>query len=460
MARAMCGVFPSSVTHGVRLSLLVAAALSLACVGRTHAANAPQGTVGIDSAETIDGIAAIVGGDIVLLSELEQQSFLAATQAEIDPSDTVKVHQLRQDVLDRLIDEKVVLQEAARQAITIPDSEVTRNAQQALENVRRRFPSDDAYRKELAAEGITESDLLDRYKKDVNRQLLAQRLILREIGNKVEVTDKDITDYYEKNKSQLPQRPATAHLAQLVVLPTASQEIEDAAREKALALLQRLQGGADFATFARQYSADSTTARNGGDLGWFGRGEMDRAFENVVFGIDAGKIGGPVRTRFGYHLVKVEEKNDDRVHARHILIRVVPGSADIARARRQAEQLRQRIVKGESFASLATAYSMDPATKDKGGDLGEVPLEQLTPQLRKVAETLPIGGVSNVLSDDNVFYLFSVIGRTPAKEYTFAEIKEDLRELVRQEKSQALYDKWVKDLRAKTFIEVKPRANG
>src|SRR5439155_4900152 len=136
-----------------------------------------------------------------------------------------------------------------------------------------------------------------------------------------------------------------------------------AAREKALGVLSRLKSGADFASLARQVSADSTTSRNGGDLGWFSRGEMDKAFENTVFSTDVGKIGGPVRTRFGYHIVKVEEKNGDRVHARHILIRVVPGAADIARTRRQADALRARIVKGESFAAIASAYSMDPASK-------------------------------------------------------------------------------------------------
>jgi len=438
--------------------------LPAARVARARPADAPAPAAvppaASDSVEMIDGVAAVVGNDVVLLSELEQQSFLVASQSGVDPADTAKVRQLRQEVLDRLIDEKVVLEEAQRQGITVPDTEVTRNAQQALDNVRTRFPSEAEYRRELTNEGTTEADLLERYKKDVTRQLLAQRLIGREVGSKIDISDKDVQEYYAKNKDKIPKKPATVRLSQLVLIPTASPALEDAAREKALGVLSRLKSGADFASLARQVSADSTTSRNGGDLGWFSRGEMDKAFENTVFSTDVGKIGGPVRTRFGYHIVKVEEKDGDRVHARHILIRVVPGAADIARTRRQADALRARIVKGESFAAIASAYSMDPASKDKGGDLGEVPLTQLAPQLKSVAGALPVGGISKVLNDDNIFYLFTVTGRQAESAYAFGEITDDLREMVRQEKTQGLYEKWVKGLRAKTFIEVKPRAMG
>ncbi len=440
-----------------------ASALSQASGEQTTAApsSAPSSdAAATDSSEKIDGIAAVVGPDVVLLSELEQQSFFAATQAGVDPADTAQARTIRHDVLDRLINEKIVLQEASHQSVTVPDSEVTKQAREELKNIRQRFPDEKAYQNELLAEGTTESGLLIRFSADVRRQLLAQTLIAREVQSRIEVTDQDVTDYYAKNKDTLPKRPATVRLSQLVVVPTVAQDVEDRTREKALALLARLRSGEDFAALARQVSGDSASARQGGDLGWFGHGEMDRAFEGTAFSLDAGHVGGPVRTRYGYHLIQVDEKDADRVHARHILFRVSPTPADVARARKQIDALRLRVAAGESFSALASAYSADPGSRDKGGDLGEIPMAQLDAKLRAQIDTLPIARVSRVLSEDNVFYLFLVSGRRLEAAYDFDEIKGDLRDLARQEKTQALYQKWVADLRAKVYIEVKPRAEG
>jgi peptidyl-prolyl cis-trans isomerase SurA len=276
----------------------------------------------------------------------------------------------------------------------------------------------------------------------------------------VTVTDKDVDEYFAQHQGELPKRPESVRLSQLVLVPTASPVLEDAGREKALGLLARIKAGADFAKVAAEVSDDPGTKARGGDLGWFGRNEMDRTFENVAFSTPPGEIGGPVRTRYGYHVIKVEEAQGDRVHARHILVRVTPSTADVARTRKQMNDIRARITKGEAFAALASAYSMDPGSKDRGGDLGEVPLSQLTPTLRGVVDSLGVGSVSRVLSDDDVMYLFMLTGRTAEMPFTLAEIRDDLKDLVRQQRMQDLYTKWVRELRTKFFIDVKPRAQG
>ncbi len=419
---------------------------------------AAAGAAAPDSAEVIDGIAAVVGTDVVLLSEVEQQTYMTAVQSQIDPADTTKLRQIRQDTLDRLIDEKLILQEATRQGIAVPDSEITAQAQTALDNVKARFKNAAEYAAELKAEGTSESDLLARYKKDVSKQMLAQRLIGREVASKVEITDQDVVDYFAKNKDKLPPKPATARISQLVLIPTVNQVAEDAGREKALALLAKIRGGAEFGAVAKASSADSASAVNGGDLGWFGRGEMDNAFESAAFNIEPGKVGGPVRSRFGYHLIQVLERDENRVHARHILVRVRPSKQDLLKTRTQAEALRKRITGGEGFAAIASAYSMDPNSKDRGGDLGDVPVAQMPPALRQITDALPLGGVSQVMQDDDTFYLFTVSGRTPESPYSFEEVKGELRDMARQDKLGGVYDTWVKGLRAKTHIDVKPRA--
>lgn len=445
----------------IRRIVLVSALAVAACVAFTAGGALPARAAAAaapDSAEVIDGVAAVVGTDVVLLSEVEQQAYVAAMQAQVDPADSAKLHQIRQDTLDRLIDEKLILQEATRQGIAVPDSEVTTQAQTALDNVKGRFKSEAEYQAELKAEGTSEADLLARYRKDVGKQLLAQRLIGREVTSKVEITDQDVVDFFAKNKDKLPPKPATARVSQLVLIPTVNQVTEDAGREKALALLAKIRGGADFGLVAKASSADSASAVNGGDLGWFGRGEMDNAFESASFNLAPGKIGGPVRSRFGYHLIQVLERDENRVHARHILVRVRPSKADLLKTRTQIEALRKRIVGGEGFAAIASAYSMDPNSKDRGGDLGDVPVAQMPPALREITDALPLGGVSQVMQDDDMFYLFTVTGRTPEAAYSFDEVKGELKDMARQEKLGGIYDAWVKTLRAKTHVDVKPRA--
>ena len=450
----------------VLLSALVAAGGMLAVAPFVAvAAAAPAASTPVSaraaapgSAEVIDGVAAVVGGDIVLLSEVEQQTYVAASQAQISPSDTTKLKQIRQDTLDRLIDEKLILQEATRQGLVVPDSEITTQAQTALQNVKSRFKTDAEYKSELRAEGTSEDDLLARYRKDVGKQLLAQRLIGREVTGKVDITDQDVVAYFAKNKDKLPPKPATARVSQLVLIPTVNQVAEDAGRDKALALLAKIRAGADFGAVAKASSADSASAVRGGDLGWFGHGEMDNAFEAAAFNLAPGKMGGPVRSRFGYHLILVVERDQDRVHARHILIRVRPSKADLLKTRVQAEALRKRIIAGEGFAAIASAYSTDPNSKDRGGDLGDVPVAQMPAALRQITDALPLGGVSQVMQDDDMFYLFTVSGRTPETAYTFDEVKGELKDVVRQEKLGGVYDIWVKGLRAKTHVDVKPRA--
>ncbi len=436
----------------------LAALAFAACV--TAAGAQAQQSAAPDSSEVLDGIAAVVGNDVVLLSEVEQESFLAASQSGLDPADTTRVRQIRQNVLDQLIDERVVLQEAARQGVTVPDSVVLVRAQDALNRTKQRFPSDAEFEKALSGQGTSEKDLLDRYKTDARKSLLAGVLVDREVGSRVTVTDKDVDEYFAQHHDELPKKPASVRLSQLVLVPSASQALEDAGREKALGLLARIKGGADFAKVASESSDDPGTATRGGDLGWFGQNEMDRTFENAAFSTPPGQIAGPVRTRYGYHLIKVEEQRGGRVHARHILVRVKPSAADVARTRKQMNDLRARIAKGESFSALASAYSMDPGSKDRGGDLGDVPQSQLTPTLRGVVDSLGVGGVSRVLSDDDVFYLFSVTGRSAEVPYQLHEIRTDLQELVRQQRLQDAYETWVKALRSKVFIDVKPRAQG
>src|SRR5262249_1009325 len=131
-------------------------------------------------AQRLDGIAAVVDNEIILQSDVEEQLQLFIVQSGIDP-DSVAVDSLRKQVLDRLIEEKLIVSEADKQKITVSDDEVSREVEQAIDDARQRLGSEEAFQRQLRAEGLTEEKLRDRYRTDLRHQIIARRLVQKQI---------------------------------------------------------------------------------------------------------------------------------------------------------------------------------------------------------------------------------------------------------------------------------------
>jgi peptidyl-prolyl cis-trans isomerase SurA len=269
------------------------------------------------------------------------------------------------------------------------------------------------------------------------------------------VTPAEAEQYFAAHPDSFEIRPPSIH-AQVIFIPIEPDSAEKAAvRKKAAAVLARIKAGEPFSRLAQTLSEDPGTAPAGGDLGWFKRGTLDSTFEEAAFKLPAGAVSGIVATPFGYPLIKVEEvdKAKGEIHARHILFRVMATQADAERAKRRIEQIRAQAVKGVDFGTLARRYSkyQGPATPD--GDLGELPMTVFSDDFRAGLDTLEIGQVSEPLLNGQGYHLFKVLDRAAARPYTLAEIKDQLPEIVRQQKAKQQYDAYVADLRKKAHIE-------
>ena len=416
-------------------------------------ATAPAAPAPSQRGERIDGVVAVVNDEVVLASEVDEQLYLFLQQARVRP-DSAEVAQLRREILDRIIDEKVIVSEAKRQNVALQEAELTKNVDDAIADVKQRLGSEAAFRAELEREGISEEDLRKRYREDATRQMMANALLRRQLG-KLEVTPAEAEKYFTEHPGEFPRR-ASAIRVQLVQVPVEPDSAaRRAVRARANAAAARLKKGEPFSRLAQELSEDVGTAANGGDLGWFKKGTLDSTFEDAAFKVPVGQVSGVITTPFGFHLVKVEEADATKgeIHARHILFRLAPTQADAERVKKRIEEVRTQATKGVDFGTLARRYSRFQGPSGADGDLGFLPMNAFSPDFRAALDTLETGQVSPPLLNAQGWHLFKVLDREGERAYRLEEIKAELPELVRQAKLKTQYESFVADLRKKAQIE-------
>ncbi|MFW5783021.1 MAG: peptidylprolyl isomerase [Spirochaetota bacterium] len=249
-----------------------------------------------------DGLVASVNG--VEISEEEYEQAVTQTQDRLaqqgQPVAEGELETLRADVLDQLIAEELLYQEAQDQGIALEEGEVDSQIQQ----MRAQFDSDEGWQQALETNGVTEEEL----REQIGRNALIQQLISTAVPEPGEVTEDEIQDFYDENPEFFEQGEQIS--ARHILIDTqeleSEAEIEDA-RQRAEDVRQELIDGADFATVAQERS-EGPSATRGGDLGTFGRGQMVPAFEEAAFALEEDEISQVVESEFGFHVIQVTEK--------------------------------------------------------------------------------------------------------------------------------------------------------
>jgi peptidyl-prolyl cis-trans isomerase SurA len=424
------------------------------------------------AAERLDGIAAVVNDDLVLESDVEEQLYLFLMRAQVRP-DSAAIDTLRRQVLNQLIDEKLIVAEAKRQGLTVPETEVGKQVDQAIADAKERLGGDSGFQEQLVRENTTEQKLRDKYRTDLERQLLAQRLVEKQFPRKRGgVTAAEAEAYFKANRDKFPKVPAEVRVQVIQIAPRADSVADATAKAKALAARKRIVAGEKFAKVAADVSEDANTAHAGGDLGFIPRGALDRPLDEAVFGLKPNQLSQPVRSAVGWHIIEVLERDTlktkagrdslDRdgkplleAHVRHVLLRAPVEQADVERARQLTERVRAEAVKGADFSALVRRYSQYEGKQDENGDLGFISLGTLQPNIRTGLDTVAVGQVSEVLENPAGFNIFLVNDRKPERAYELDEIRDELPDAVDQMKRREQYDGWLKGLRAKAHIEIR-----
>ncbi|OLC37171.1 MAG: hypothetical protein AUH81_06715 [Candidatus Rokubacteria bacterium 13_1_40CM_4_69_5] len=438
-------------------------AAGLTLVALAVAAGAPRQAAGQGeraSARTVDRIVAIVGSKPILASQVEEQLVLAQAQGLKMPNDSAGRDAVRRQVLSQMVDEELIVQQAERDTtIKVTDQEVQDQVEQTVQNVRKQFGSTSEFQAQLRAAQFLSEEEWRRWLADQQRRAILQQRLLDQLRQKgklrpIPPTDAQLRQFWEENKARQPKRPAAISFRQIVIAPQPDSAAKARARQLAESLVVALRHGAKFADVAKQYSADSASREQGGELGWFRRGVMVKEFEDVAFRLRPGEISDPVPTEFGYHIIQVERVQPAEVLARHVLITPTISAAQIALARRAADSVHDALLRGASFDSLARRFG-DP---EEGKVVPDLPLSQLPPDYQRAIGNDSVPGLKPVFevgadSKRPKFVVFELTKRLPEGELTFDDVKDRIRESLGQ---QLAVQHYLDTLRRTTYVDLRP----
>jgi peptidyl-prolyl cis-trans isomerase SurA len=275
----------------LRVAAMLLAAMTMALPSGTAAA----------AAEMVDRIVAVVNGDIIVLSELRQisRNYLdrMSDQFKVAGGDE-QLREAERRILDQLIDEKLVNQEADRLAITFSEREVD----MAVKDMQNRNKLNDAqFAAALAEEGLT----MPKYREQLKSQMKKVRVIDQEIKSRIQVSKEEVDAYYEKHADDFNAEPEVRiQQIRLIIPPESSAGEVSRIQAQAESILAKIKGGEDFTSLVGLYSQDPT-AQAGGDMGTFKRGELLPAIDEYAFSMKPGEVSPVIRTEGGFHIVKV-----------------------------------------------------------------------------------------------------------------------------------------------------------
>ena len=401
-----------------------------------------------------DYIAAVVNQDVVAASEVIQRTERLRQEARQKGEVMPETAGLRKQALEALIEDRVLVTYARENGQRIDEAELDR----VVANVAAQNKlTMDQLRERLKADGTDYKS----FRENLRDQMMTERVREREVQGRIKVTDAEIDAWLDKKRAALEQGGQINIAQVLVSVPEgASDSVVAERRARAAEALARIKGGEDFAKVAREMSEDGNKAR-GGEIGLRPADRLPDVFVAAVKGLKTGEVAPELlRTGAGFHVLKVVERQgaaaltqSQQTHARHILLRPSPQlSAEVA-ARRLAEYKRQIESGQATFEQLAKAYSED-GSAEAGGDLGWMGAGGFVPEFEEAMNALPIDGISGPVVSRFGVHLIQVLGRRTV-EVDPKQLREQARNALREQKYDEAYREWVKDLRAKAFVEVR-----
>ena len=404
--------------------------------------------------QLVDGIAAVVGDEIILESEVDEEFYIyqmRSATSELSPDDIARV---RSGIVREMVNEMLLVAMAHRDTLRLDPRELDEEMEARVAELVERHGSEEALDVALAQEGLTLPELRSLYADEIERRLLAERVVRNKVHGSIDVTWGEVEEYYREHTEEVGQSPEAFLIGGIVLMPKITEDAKQAAIDRMTEVSERLAAGEPFDEVARKYS-DDASASTGGDLGTFDRGVMVPEFDDAVFAMEEGEVSGIITTRFGFHIVEILGKSDTSVHVRHILAKVAPGPDDEVRARATAESLRQRVLDGEDFAELARLRSDDPATREEGGVLGWFTHENLAPSFRNVITELSPGGVSDVTAGEAGFYVLKLLEHQEARIATLDEVRENLKDYLFARKAEEAYGELIDRLSQEIFVDIR-----
>jgi peptidyl-prolyl cis-trans isomerase SurA len=399
----------------------------------------------------LDRVAAVVNDGIVLRSDVERQMQTIGDRIQQQGQQVPPRNVLRQQVVERLVLQELQMQRADRLGIKIPDEAVNQALTEVAQRNNLKFSD---LPTALEQQGVDYRD----YRDEVRREITMQTLRQRDVIARVYVSPREVDQCIQKRKSS-PNADDEFNLAHiLVAIPGTADDKQVAERTaRAQGVYERAKNSEDFAQLAITYS-DSGTALEGGALGWRKASQLPSFVADIVPTLQAGQVTEPIRTPSGLHIFKVLEVRGgqghalvSQVHARHILMK--PNEVeDDDTVRQKLSQIRERVLKGESFEAIASVTSEDPGSAATGGDLGWAGPGTFVPEFEKQLDALEESGISAPFKTQFGWHIVQLLGRRTydaSEDVTRNRCVAQLREARADEETEI----WLRRLRDEAFVE-------
>jgi len=233
----------------------------------------------------------------------------------------------------------------------------------------------------------------------------------------------------------------------------ASTETQKTILEEMMKIRNEVMNGADFQKLAKENS-DCPSAEKGGNLGFFGKGRMVKPFEVAAFKLNIGEISEIVKTDFGYHIIKLNAKNDNEIDVSHILKKIELTQNDVDIEINLMTEIESKLSNGANFSELAIKYSEEDSVAINSGIIGEFTENQLPKLFQNDLKKLKIGEHTKVIREDNTFYIFKKMEKVEARAFEYVEIFEELKKEVQKNKEMELYENWINTLKQEIYVEI------
>ena len=407
---------------------------------------------------TIDGIAGVVGNNIVLNSDVEQQLLQYQAQGlEIDTG-------LRLQVLEDLLFQKLMLHQASLDSVVVTENEVFNEIDSRINNFLLQLGGEDQLESYFDKKIY---EIKEEMFEPIESSLLIQRVRF-DITSDVTITPSEIRTYFSTFPiDSLPVVNEEVEVAQILKLPPSSLSAISETKKKLDKLKDRIKKGESFGTLAILYSEDPGSSRNGGLYTAIKRGMFVKEFEAVMFSLEEGEVSDVFETEYGYHIAVLEERREDEVDVRHILMSPKISPVDLNNAKELLIEVRDSILSGNLlFEKAALRHSDDKITKFNGGKLinanngtSKFEIAHLEQGINTAIENLDANAISEPIylkmeDGKEAYRMFMVIERKDQHQVNLIDDYKKIRDLALESKKDESIAKWINKSLEKTYVRV------
>lgn len=410
----------------------------------------------------VDEVVWVVGDEAILRSDVERIRVEYGNRMGGNPYCMIP---------EQLAIQKLFLHQAAIDSVEVTDADINQYVEQDI-NQKLITAGSKEKLEEYMKMSLTQirEETFEQYRNELTTRRMREHLT-----KEVKVTPAEVRRYFKDlPEDSLPLIPVNVEVQIVVLEPAIPQEEIDRIKGELRSYIERVNSGTSFATLARLYSEDPASARQGGEMPYYGRAELDPGFANVAFALtDEKKVSKIAQSEFGYHIVQLIDKRGDKIKCRHILKRPQVPESEVEASIARLDSIRDDILQGKfTFEDAAGGISEDKNTRNNHGILAYTneedeqttrfemsQLSEVSPELARVVDTLQVGQISRAFAMTNkrgkrVCAIAKLRNRTPLHRASMSEDFQVLRRVVEEKRKEDVITKWIEEKQKKTYVRI------